>query len=200
MMGLNEDIRLLMKERPHFQLPIKVHIDEFAAMNGVSRFGELRNSTLVQYSKEENLQIDERLKKFDRLLTGNGDIVKLSGGRFELRVATMGFHGIRNRIKMSKEKLKNMFLKIFERKQMELIELVEDVESIIEVEDDLRYEESKRDNKKERKMKSQGTKKQIDFIKILLNFMPAHIEMKEMVFHYSNQHIKRDNPGNGKGR
>ena len=83
MMSLNKDIRLLIKSRPNFPLPIKVHIDELSAMNGVSLFSELRNSTLVHYSKQENLHLKDKLRIFDRLLTGNSDIVRLSGGRLD---------------------------------------------------------------------------------------------------------------------
>ena len=110
---------------------------------------------------------------------------KLSGGRFELRTATIGFNGIRNRIKISKEKLKTVFYKIFERKKVEATLLVEDLESIIEVEGGLQCEESEKEKGKDRK-------KQNDYVRTFFNFMPVHIEMKEMVFHYSNQHIKRD--------
>ena len=190
MMGLNQDVRLLLKSRPNYQLPIKVHIDEYAAMNGVSRFGELRNTTLVQYSKQENLHLNDRLKAFDRILTGNDDIVKLSGGRFELRSATLGFHQIRNRIRISKEKLKGMFLKLFERKKVKVIELVEEVEKIIEVESDMQSE-TEIERKKTKKKQNQVEKRR-DFMHLFSNFLPIQIEIKEKVFHYSNQHIKRD--------
>ena len=191
MMGLNKDVKILINNRPNFQLPIKVHIDEFAAMNGVSRFVELRNTTLVQYSKQENLKLNDRLKKFDRLLTGSDDIVKLSRGRFELRAATLGFHRIRNRIKISKEKLKNMFLKLFERKTVKVIELVEEVEKMIEVESDMQggIEGEKRKTAKTKQLQDEN---KLNFMRTLSKFSPIQIEMKEMIFHYSSHNSKKD--------
>ena len=193
MMSLNKDIRLLIKSRPNFPLPIKVHIDELSAMNGVSRFSELRNSTLVHYSKQENLHLKDKLRIFDRLLTGNSDIVRLSGGRLELRAATLGFHRIRNRIKISKENLKRTFLKLFERKSVKITELVEDVESIIKVEDDLESERGDvKKEKKKKKKKNEDTQRKNFIVQMLSIISPIHIEMKDTIFHYSNQHVKKD--------
>ena len=193
MMNLNKDIRLLIKSRPNFPLPIKVHIDELSAMNGVSLFSELRNSTLVHYSKQENLHLKDKLRIFDRLLTGNSDIVRLSGGRLELRAATLGFHRIRNRIKISKENLKRTFLKLFERKSVKITELVEDVESIIKVEDDLESERGDvKKEKKKKKKRDEDTQRKNIIVQMLSIISPIHIEMKDTIFHYSNQHVKKD--------
>jgi hypothetical protein len=73
--------------------PYKIHIDADAAMNGVSRFGEIhpkKNQDIKAiYSKKENLSMDD-FHEFDWLITSNSTLQKLFNNEFILVEVVQG--------------------------------------------------------------------------------------------------------------